>query len=84
MPSMRPRLWHAAGVHTVWHGCEGADAVGEYGGGVSLKLRKTEITRFITNLLASFYAKTEADTRAKTLIYLVENGLCTLEFLKGV
>jgi hypothetical protein len=42
------------------------------------------ITRFNTNLPASFYANTEADARAKILIYLLENGLCTLELPKGV
>ena len=33
------------------------------------------ITRFDTHLPSSFYANTEPDTRAATLIYLLENGV---------
>jgi len=36
------------------------------------------MTRFDTNLPASFYANTEADACAKMLIYLLENKIVTL------
>jgi hypothetical protein len=40
---------------------------------------ETGITHFNTNLPSSFYANTEAHTRAKLLIYLLENKLATLQ-----